>query len=144
MNRDAWYRDRILWKAEQHKLFDKRCCKFSDLPENYASLIKQIVSMDINPVLVFWGNKDTWTVLGEKGIFSVHNGESVFSDLDGLDKQLSIFYPDSADPDSIKSEATYIKLDVIGKLIWVPSGSELFALMNILQMFPLSERKANL
>jgi hypothetical protein len=138
MDRDAWYRDRILWKAEQHKLFDKRCCKFSDLPERNASIIDRIVPLDINPVIVFWESKNTWTLLGTKGIFSFHDGELVFSDLDKINKQLSVYCPKDADHGNIKSEASFIKLDALGKLIWAPIGSELFALMNILQMFPLA------
>jgi len=140
MERDDWYRDRILWKAEQHKLFDKQCCEFSDLPENNASFIEEI-SGDIKPVIVFWGSQFKWTVLGAKKLCSFYDGDLVCSGLDEIDKKLSVVHPSDTLQSNIKLESNFIKLDALEKLIWAPAGSELFALMNILQMFPLAEKK---
>jgi hypothetical protein len=141
MNKDEWYRDRIIWKANQHKLFDKRCKKFSELKKAQASLISEVIPDNANPVLVFWDNRDRWTVLGTREVFSFYDGNLVSSGLDRINKQLSVFYPSVAEPEDIKAKSDFISLDKVGKLIWVPSGSELFALMNILHMFPLSEKK---
>ena len=139
MERDDWYRNRILWKAEQHKLFDKKCCKFSDLLEGSAAVIKGM-SGDIEPVIVFWDSQDKWTALGTKKVCSFYDGNLVCSGLDEIDQKLSIVHPPEVQPDNIKLESNFIKLDALDKLIWAPAGSELFALMNILQMFPLAEK----
>lgn len=140
MNKDEWYRDRILWRANQHKLFDKRCIEFSDLQSDQASLISEVIPKNANPVLVFWEGRDRWTVLGTKDIFSFYDGNIISSSLDEINKQLSVFKPSGVEPEDIKARSDFISLDAVGKLVWVPAGSELFALMNILQMFPLAEK----
>lgn len=140
MDKDEWYRDRILWKADQHRLFDKKCYKYSDLPDDHVLVIKEAISSDINPVIVFWESRKKWTVLGTKAICSFYDDNLIFSELDRINKQLSILHPIDVEPSNVKLESTFIKLDAVGKLIWVPAGSELFALMNILKMFPLSEK----
>jgi hypothetical protein len=140
MNKDEWYRDRILWKASQHKLFDKECRKFSELQSDQASLISKVIPENANPVLAFWDNRDRWTVLGTREIFSFYDGNLVSSSLDDINKQLSVFSTSSVNREDIKAKSNFIRLDEVGKLVWVPAGSELFALMNILKMFPLSEK----
>jgi hypothetical protein len=140
MNKDEWYRDRILWKASQHKLFNKKCRKFSELQSDQASLVSEVIPENANPVLAFWDNPDRWTVLGTREIFSFYDGNLVSSSLDDINKQLSVFNTSSVNREDIKVKSNFISLDEVGKLVWVPAGSELFALMNILQMFPLAEK----
>ncbi|WP_020558924.1 hypothetical protein [Thiofilum flexile] len=139
-DRDAWYRSRILWKASQHKLLDKKCYKFSDLPENEASLIQNMLPSSVNPVIVFWENQDKWTVLGTRIVASFYQGNLVLAELDKINKQISVVLPKNSDPKNIKREASFLRLDALDTLIWAPAGSELFALMNILQMFPLVKK----
>ena len=141
--KDDWYRSRILWKAEQHNLFTKKCCKFSDLSDNAILTIKNTVSQDINPVIVFWNSEKKWTVLGTKAICSFYDNEFIMSELDDIDKQLSLFHPAGTKIEDAKLKSNFIRLDKSGKLIWVPAGPELFALMNILNMFPLLGSKPN-
>lgn len=136
MQKDDWYRDRILWKANQHKLFERDCFKFSELSAESASVISKIIPADIRPVIVFWKNKSTWTALGTRSIYSYYDGKLVVSDLDEINKKLSIV-SDKNLSEATKMDASFIYLEVADELIWAPSNSELFALMNILRMFPL-------
>ncbi|ODS24332.1 hypothetical protein AB835_03985 [Candidatus Endobugula sertula] len=140
MQKDNWYCDRILWKAKQHNLFDKRCCKFSDLSVEQVRAIEAVISVEIKPVIVFWESQNKWTVLGAKSVCSFYDGELVLCDLDSIDKQVNLLHPSGIDREDVKSKSEFIIVGSEGKNIWAPSGSELFALMNILQMFPLNEK----
>lgn len=142
MNKDDWYRDRILWKANQHKLFDNKCCRFTDLSNAHASLISTAIPEDASPILVFWGSQDKWTVLGTKAVFSFYEGNLVSSELDTINKKISVFNPSGMKSEDVKTQADFISLDQVEKLVWVPAGAKLFALINILRMFPLAEKNS--
>jgi len=137
MEKDDWYRDRILWRAEQNSLFSKTCCKFSDLPNNCALIIKEIIIEAFSPVIAFWESQDAWTVLGTRTIFSFHDGKLSSFMLDEIDKQVSVVQADGISSEDIKTKSNFILLEKSGILIWAPEGKELFGLMNILLMFPL-------
>lgn len=138
MNKCDWYIDRILWRANQHKLFEKACSRFNDLDRDRLEAIKAVAPDLKDPVLVFWDNEKKWTVLCALGIFSFFNDILVSSDLDSIDKCVSVVSI-GRDAENIKKNSDFLRLDKINKLIWVPAGSELFALMSILRMFPLRE-----
>jgi hypothetical protein len=137
MEKDEWYRDRILWRAKQSDLFSKTCSKFSDLPIDRASIIEETITEPFSSVIVFWRSQDTWTVLGTRTVFSFHDGKLRFSMLDEIDKQISVVQPDGSSSEDIKTKSNFILLEKSGTHIWVPEGKELFGLMNILLMFPL-------
>jgi len=136
MDKDAYYRDRILWRAEKHNLFDKQCSKFSDLSENEASTIYAVASA-ILPFIVFWESKDRWTALGTRGISSKYDNKLVSSEIDTINKNLGLYKPKNADTADIKFKSEFIELKDTGILIWAPAGPALFALISILRMFPL-------
>ena len=140
LKKDDWYCDRILWRAKQHNLFNKRCRKFSDLSEDFAQVINEVITKNINPVLVFWENRNKWTVLGTREICSFYNDSLVCSKLGEIDKQVSVFRPPGIQQEEVKTKSNFISLDKKGILIWAPAGAELFALINILQMFPLGNQ----
>ena len=138
--KDIWYYERILWRAKKHNLFDKKnCVKFSDLPENHAILIKKNIYEDINPVIVFWEDETLWTVLGTRAICSFYEQRLTHCDLDEIHKEVSIYYPSNLILKDVKFNSNFILLKKNQKIIWAPAGSELFALMNILLMFPLKK-----
>lgn len=137
MEKDDWYKDRILWRAKQNDLFSGRCIKFSDLPNDYISIIEGTITEAFNPVIVFWGNQDTWTVLGTQAIFSFYDGKLNSFKLDKIDKRVSVAQPNGISSENIKTKSNFILLERPEMLIWAPEGKELFGLMNILLMFPL-------
>lgn len=141
MEKDDWYRDRILWQAKKHSLLDESCREFSDLAEAKLRSISNIIPEDINPVLVFWRSQDRWTVLGTRAICSYHGGKLVQVELDEIAMQISLFRPTGAK--NPKLESSFLRLEKSGELIWAPPGPELFALWNILRMFPLGVPAAN-
>ena len=136
MNKDEWYIDRILWRANQHSLFDKSCIKYSELDNSRVAAIEEVIPGIEKPVLVFWDSEKKWTVLCALYIYSFYGGQLISSSLDEINKSVSVVTTDGLSED-IKKSATVICLDKLNKFIWAPAGSELFALMGILQMFPL-------
>lgn len=137
VKKDDWYRERILWRAKRNDLFSKTCCKFSDLTNDCVTIIEETITDQFSPVIVFWGNQDTWTVLGTRTVFSFHDGKLSSSMLDEVDKRISVVQPDGVSSEDIKTKSNFILLEKSGMLIWAPEGKELFGLMNILLMFPL-------
>lgn len=139
MSKDDWCSNRILWKAAKHKLFDKKSCyQFSDLPTESVSVLNELIPKDMNPVIVFWGDRGLWTVLGTRAICSFYDDKLVMAELDKINKKIKVV-PDR-DSTDLKQDSRFICLETSGSLIWAPSSAELFALMNILRMFPLGNR----
>ena len=141
MNKDEWYQDRILWRANQNNLLDKSCMLFSEMAEDNRKLIIDTIKDDINPVLVFWEGSEKWTILGTRAISSCHHGTLNTVDLDEIKKKIVVQSPADSEKANIKTDANLLLLEETGKRVWAPQGAELFALMNILLMFPLKEKK---
>ena len=141
MNKDEWYQDRILWRANQNNLLDKSCMLFSEMAEDNRKLIIDTIKDDINPVLVFWEGSEKWTTLGTRAISSCHHGTLNTVDLDEIKKKIVVQSPADSEKANIKTDANLLLLEETGKRVWAPQGAELFALMNILLMFPLKEKK---
>lgn len=141
MNKDEWYQDRILWRANQNNLLNKSCMLFSEMAEDNRKLIIDSIKGDINPVLVFWEGSEKWTALGTRAISSCHHGTLNTVDLDEIKKKVVVQSPADSEKANIKTDANFLLLEETGKRVWAPQGAELFALMNILLMFPLKERK---
>lgn len=136
MDKDDWYTERILWRAKQHNLFDKSCIKYSELDNNRVAVIERAVPEIEKPIFVFWDSEKKWTVLCALHVYSFFDGQLVSSALDEIGRSVSVVSPDGPSED-IKRTATTLCLNKVNKFIWVPAGSELFALVGILQMFPL-------
>jgi hypothetical protein len=114
---------------------------FSEMAEDNRKLIIDSIKGDINPVLVFWEGSEKWTALGTRAISSCHHGTLNTVDLDEIKKKVVVQSPADSEKANIKTDANFLLLEETGKRVWAPQGAELFALMNILLMFPLKERK---
>ena len=136
MNKDDWYVNRILWRANKHKLFDNRCCKYSELSAHCAAVIEQRLPEMEKPVLVFWDSEQKWTLLCALQIYSFMDGQLIFANLDDINESMKV--PQSSDSiEDLKRNAGTLLLDKLNRSIWVPDEAELFALWSILQMFSL-------
>ncbi|MEM7017934.1 MAG: hypothetical protein AAF512_11440, partial [Pseudomonadota bacterium] len=92
MQKDSWYRDRILWKIHKNNLLEKEnCCLFSDLSDEKAVVISRLIPEDNDTlILVFWDTKDRWTALGTRAIFSFYNEKLTSSALDDIKRKIFI------------------------------------------------------
>ena len=132
MNKE-FYRERILWRAEKHKLFSRRCVRYEDASEKQRAVIGSLLGADFGGVLLFWESEDRWTLLGDVSLASWHGARLKLCGLDEIQKQLSV---PSLAGGGIKQNAEYLLVERPNILVWAPPGNELFALMNILLMFP--------
>lgn len=143
MNKREWYRNRILWRAGQHQLLEKRCTEYTNLRADQRQVIESALPKDADPVLVFWSDVVKWTVLGTGSIYSLHDGQVAACDLDAINKQLRICRASDETSTETKANASFVEIEGSGTVIWVPPGEELFALMNILMMFPLKPQSCS-
>ncbi|MRX27295.1 hypothetical protein [Kangiella sp. HZ709] len=135
------YKERILWKAGKHDLFDKSAELFSSLSPTIKSLILEKLRIeDEELVLAFVNNKYTWTVLGVENIYSFFNDEIHSASLDLIAKDIEVFHPQNATQEEIKRHSNFLHLINEDVLVWAPSGAEMFGLMSILRMFPLGTK----
>lgn len=132
MTKKEWYKNRILWKAKQHKLFEKSCLLFDELSLEQKNAIKhQITPDDDEIVLVFWNSDVRWTALTVSSVYSFYENSLKFMMLDEINKNVSVT--------GEKMTVEFLELDN-GITFWAPCGAELFALMNILMIFPLKHQ----
>ncbi|MBL1277615.1 MAG: hypothetical protein COB30_016155 [Ectothiorhodospiraceae bacterium] len=142
VDKAEWYRNRILWKASQHKLFEdnESCYEGSQLSEIQKNKVFDI-DPDLDVVLLFWHSQDKWTALGTEMLCSVYEDSLITVELDKIHKGVVLDQLESQSGQDAKFESEFICLSNLNEKIWAPSGSNLFALINILRMFPLAEKK---
>jgi hypothetical protein len=139
--RNSWYENRILWRANQHNLFNKRCLRFDDLPEDKKHMITSKITSKTKAILVFMKDSDLWTVLTTEQVISHYDGKLHVANLDCINKDIRIVEAENAgDPSKFKNSINFIHLSNLNVTIWAPEGAELFALMSILKMFPLLKK----
>ena len=138
MEKSEWYTNRILWKANQHRLLEKRCLSFDNLNASQLSTLAPINHTG-KRLLVFYESADLWTMLTSNEVISFFDGKLHTASLDDIGKNIQLVRPKVAMSDQdAKKTACFIHIKNIDDNIWVPEGEELFAMMNILRMFPLS------
>ena len=138
MTKDDWYADRIMWRAGQHRLFEKRCVRFEDLNAQGRRMITDQAEFIGKPLLVFFDSAERWTVLTTSEIVSRFDGQIHRASLDAIKKEVELVRPAGVDSEELKRSANRLRLPKTNAEVWAPEGNELFGLMNILQMFPLS------
>ena len=137
MKKSEWYANRILWKANQHRLFEKRCHSFDSLTAQQLSVLAPVRHTG-RRLLLFYASADLWTMLTSNEVISFFSGNLHVVILDNIEKNIQVVHPDGALSDQdVKRTACFIHIANTNDDIWVPEGEELFAMMNILCMFPL-------
>lgn len=133
---EKWYRNRIIWKAGQHKLTDKEVMDFLEASQEKKDIVLSHTVLRGECVLLFWEKSDLWTVLTTREVVSNFLGAIESIELDAIEnkvKTASMIHTGEIK----KSEADILKLGSDEVTIWAPRGAPLFALANILKMFPL-------
>lgn len=135
MTKSEFYKDRILWRAQQHHLLQKKCLTYSQLTD---SQLKKIIAFSPKsvPVLVFWNSETLWTVLTTEEVLSFYDNTIHRIDLDAIEKKIKVNLDQSSERPKFSTEFLILGANQIK--IWVFAGNELFALYNILRMFPLN------
>lgn len=138
MKKNIWYKNRILRRVNQHDLLSKGACLMSEMDDISQNIIKTVINNEFEPVIVFWLDKDKWTSLSTKTIYSYFGGTLKYCDLDRIEKKISVQKSPGHSSSDSKKMSTFLYLEIPEISIWVPPGEDLFGLMNILLMFPLN------
>lgn len=137
MSDEDFYKNRILWKANQSDLFSRGCTEFGKIEKNRHDHILSRTTLRGEPILVFWSSEILWTLLTSAEIVSEIDSSlnSIF--LDDIKRIVKIEEIVSTQDQATKLESEFLRLGEFGCRIWAPRGAEIFSLMNILRMFPL-------
>jgi len=136
-----WRENRILWRANQHRLFEKRCHHFLDLSEAEQSHILGAASWTGKPILAFVSHLERWTIVTTEEVGTCHHGEVAVIRLDKVPREIRYGIEDEA-ATATKANADYLILGDTGIRLWVPNRFELHALWGILRMFSLRDSSA--
>lgn len=140
MNANGYEDDRFLFYEE--KLRWRMSRQISNANTIFYENQKDSVQQNLKkyskriPVLVFWGNERRWTIVNGLEVVSVFDEHLHYIYLNDINKEIR---PDFSHKKSLyfKCELKFILLGRDRIKIWVPEGRLYFALMNVLQMFPL-------
>ena len=134
---DNWCKGRILWKANQYKLFDDGCLEFVQLSITQKEFILDLIPKHKMPVIIFFSNIDRWTLFCTDVLLGYDAGELVEIDRNTMCQK---FTP-SIDKSNNKITNNQQKKDVrwlyaveSKKYIWFPSSNALSGSHSILNM----------
>lgn len=88
------------------------------------------------PVLVYWESEQRWTSVNGLEVMSMFDEHCHHIYLDDIKKKIQTELPENKTLD-FKRQLQFIILGDDKIRIWVPEGKLYFALMNVLQMFPM-------
>ncbi|EJJ6392264.1 hypothetical protein ACWBEP_003347 [Escherichia albertii] len=140
MNANGYEDDRFLFYEEKLRWRMSRQISNANtiFYENQKDSVQQILKKYTKriPVLVFWGNERRWTIVNGLEVVSVFDEHLHYIYLNEINKKIR---PDFSHKKSLyfKCELKFILLGRDRIKIWGPEGRLYFALMNVLQMFPL-------
>lgn len=106
--------------------------------ENKNAVVKNHLAsyIDTQPIIALWSGQDLWTIVSGEEVVSQHDGMLHRIYLDDIGRKINN-PPCLSSADGSKFTFTQLFLGVKKISIWAPSGEIMFALMNILQRFPL-------
>lgn len=131
----SFYTEKLLWKLARSRLPGAETLIFEAFDEPVRnSLMKYTV---LPPVIVFWDNEKLWTFVNGQQLMSLHDGNIYHIDLDSINKKIKTSFS-AKSKDGAKFHFNHLFLGKDEVMIWAPEGNAIFALMNILQMFPLN------
>lgn len=138
MNKKQWNKERILWKANQFRSISQKLKSESN--SSFKKLCENYIDHD-DEVLLFFYNEDrkNWTAITTEKVISYHGNNIYQMKLDNIKKLIDIKKDGISDND-LKYFSNFLLIGDEKLPIWTPDSSTLFALMNILKIFPLRER----
>jgi len=127
---DLWIKDRILWAAQKNGLPTGMTSFYEDSKCLLPGVRNNANNADI-PVLLIAAGENRWTILGTDKIITNEAGTIKEIILDNI-KQVR--WPSEKDV-PVKRDCDFIVIEdyaVVEHRLWVPSGSEFYAIFNIL------------
>jgi hypothetical protein len=131
---DEWYKNRILWKATKNNLFDYDCIEFSELLKEQQEFIKKLIPDNAIPVIVFWKDFDTWTLLCTQMLISYYDDKLQIVPKDKLNQRKTLYIEkDGKEIENYqKKEAKWLYMTDTKQYIWLPTSKSLWSFWPIL------------
>ncbi|WP_239348947.1 hypothetical protein [Snodgrassella communis] len=138
MNKKKWNKERILWKANQFRSISQSLKRESN--SSFEKLCEKYIDSDDEILLFFFKeNGKEWTAVTTDKIISYHSNNIYQMKFDDIKKSIDI-KKDGIPDNELKYCVNFLLIGKEKLPIWTPDSSTLFALMNILKMFPLKEK----
>ena len=74
MIKDDFFKNRIVSYSKRHYLFENNCVVFDDASEDKKDYLESILPNRITTILLFWDDKENWTVVATNSVFSFYEG----------------------------------------------------------------------
>ena len=135
--KDKWYENRILWKANKNYLFDYKCKRFKDLDKDHKDCIKKIIPKNEIPVIIFFEKCDKWTVMCTQSICSYYDETLYYVNKSDFAQKITphISMNDIPLANSLeKKDAIWLKMNETKEYIWFPSSNDLWNFWGIIKM----------
>ena len=135
--KESWYKNRILWKADKNSLFDYSCKRFEDLDERSQDCIKNFMLKDETPIVVFFENCNKWTAMSTQSLCSYHDETFHRIEKSSFTQKITphiekndISLTHSRD----KKDVKWLKMNETKEYIWFPSAEELWGFWSVIKM----------
>ncbi|MGJ7538398.1 MULTISPECIES: hypothetical protein [unclassified Variovorax] len=133
---EAWHRNRILWRAKQHKWDSLTGCSYFNPAAESEKHILELHALQGEPLLLAWGDQANWSVITTKEVLS--KSQDTANRLLLADVSHTVIISSSASKNPSKEEMDILLVGIDHKRIWTTPGPMLFALASILKMFPFA------
>lgn len=114
----------------------RRWAAFCALDERAGREVLAELAVYGDPLLIFWLDSDTWTVLTNQFLVGKLRGVSCAVALDEL-CDVTTDNETNSPPEQLKRRAQILRAGADRLAFWTPAGNEHFSIRNILGMFPI-------
>ncbi|WP_185878999.1 hypothetical protein [Variovorax sp. MHTC-1] len=133
---DEWHENRILHRARLQRFSSLPYCHLiNDLPST-SELLPADRKIDGKPLLLAKASTQLWTLITTREVIS--SGENGLKTIALADIDRRIEFRDKEGGVARKDKAKSLMLGLEGVEIWTPSDEVMFAMANILKVFPLA------
>jgi len=145
MIKDDFFKNRIVSYSKRHYLFENNCVVFDDASEEKKDYLESILPNRITTILLFWDDKENWTVVATNSVFSFYEGSLKhirFEDLVEPNSNEKTFQPclekkyelSKEEKYKIKTESKWLYAFKPKVYLRLPSSREVTGLYNLLLM----------
>ena len=131
----SFYEEKIRWRMRR-QISNAEAIFYENQEEHIQRFLGRYTCR--KPVLVYWESEQRWTSVNGLEVMSMFDEYCHHIYLDDINKKIQAELPEDKTL-GFKRQLQFFILGDEKIRIWVPQGELYFALMNVLQMFPLKK-----
>lgn len=131
----SFYEEKIRWRMRR-QISNAEAIFYENQEEHIQRFLGRYTCR--KPVLVYWESEQRWTSVNGLEVMSMFDEYCHHIYLDDINKKIQVELPEDKTL-GFKRQLQFFILGDEKIRIWVPQGELYFALMNVLQMFPLKK-----